>query len=146
MTTGPTVSLAAQVEAAFLHALFTTEEVAAGADAEHVDVEGITLRVGFHPKRLEASRGEVLGLCDAIVRPEFWAEGPGRGYSFLCLPFDVTGAQWGEHCNAEQLFLLAAGLGLAAFLVPRAYWELLPGSMPYLVFRRAPLAASGSGQ
>ena len=138
MTTAP--SLAAQVEATFLRALFTPEEVAAGA-ADHVAVavEGIVTRAGFHPRRLEASRAEVLALCDAIVQPSFWAD-RGGGSSFLALPFDRDGGQWGEHRNAEQLYLLAAGLGLAAFVLPRAHWTLLPGGVPYLVFRRAPLA------
>lgn len=135
MVTDALPDLAARVREVFLRCLFTADELDHGRPV--VEVEGIVTNVGFHPDRLEASRAEVLALLEAIVRPEFWVDG-GGGYSFLYLVLDVAGAQWAEHRNAEELYLLAAGLGHAAFLMPREHWALLPGAMPYLVFRRTP--------
>jgi len=40
----------------------------------------------------------------------------------------------GLHLFMEELYFLAASIGLAEFNMPRDYWHALPGGMPYVVF------------
>lgn len=120
--------------------LFTDEEV---KDQDLLDrmvkVEGVVNQFGLHPDRLEKTRDQVVQLIDKLDA-KFLAEG-GGGYTFLSLPFDRDGKQWGEQRNAEQLYVLAAGLGLAKFALSRTYWSSLPGGVPYIIFSKEPVAS-----
>lgn len=55
----------------------------------------------------------------------------GGGMSLLSACFTKDGVQWGEHVLVEGLFALAEGVGLAKPSLPREFWSILPGSMPY---------------
>ena len=114
----------------FMDSLYTEAEQKAGIDeSKAVKVEGIVTNVGFNPERLLSHLKEVRELVDQL--PEEFLN---NGWSFLNLPTTRTGEQWGEQRNAEQLYLLAAGLGIATFLLPREMWKVLPGSVPYINF------------
>lgn len=99
-------------------------------------VKGIVRTFGFHPERLENHRQEVLAIIEEI--PQAFLEDSGGGWTFMNLPMDKNENQWGEQTNAEDLLVLAIGLGLADYLLPRDMWSSLPGSMPYVVFRKTP--------
>jgi hypothetical protein len=80
-----------------------------------------------------------LKPSDAIVRgwlallPDEFRMDKGGGWSFLNLCNDRNGVQWtGLHQTMDQLFVLAAALGRAKFLLPRSLWSSLPGGMPYV--------------
>lgn len=128
------------VRAIFSDSLFTDAETRgfpvdpkpSDAPAGSVIVEGIMATYAFHAQRLESHRSEVKEILE-FMDPSF-RQDVGGGYSFLALPFDRTGGQWGEHRNCEQLIVLAMGLGLAKYCLPRSLWSALPGSMPYVVF------------
>jgi hypothetical protein len=53
----------------------------------------------------------------------------------LQIPFDKNDKQWGEHKEAEELYVLASGLGMAEPVVKnRGLWDMFPGRVPYIVF------------
>lgn len=118
------------VEAVFLDCLLD--------DAGHegaVIPEGIVHRFAFDPERLEVQRDEIEGWISELPS-EFLADGAG-GWSFLNLCNRADGEQWTSlHLRMEQFVAMAEGLGLASFLMPREMWSVLPGGMPYIVFRR----------
>jgi hypothetical protein len=120
------------LEKVFMDCLYREEEINYEKSPENaVLVEGIVLKVGFHPERLEANRETVRDFLTQI--PEAFHKDTGGGWSFLQLPFTKEGGQWGEQRNAEQLMVLAVGLKLMEYCLPRDIWSALPGGVPYLV-------------
>jgi hypothetical protein len=126
---------ATSVTSLMLQALYTGAEI---GDHDHhppsgaVMVSGVVRNFGFHPERLKALEPEVKSLIQQLS-PKFLKSG-GGGASFLELPFDANGEQWGEQMNAEDLLALAVGLGLASMQVARVLWPCLPGGVPYVCF------------
>jgi hypothetical protein len=122
---------ASNVDKLFRHCLFNDDEVAELSreeiKAKAVVAEGVMMHVGFHRGRLEKSKAEVSALLDQLD-PTFL-----QGWSFLKLPFDAEGNQWGEHQNADQLLMLGLGTGRLAYLAPRENWPSLPGGLPYVI-------------
>jgi hypothetical protein len=98
---------------------------------EAVVVEGVVNTFGLHPERLEAHRDEIVEMVGELPT-EFLDIG--GGWSFLNLPIRKDDSQWGEQSDAEALFVLAAGLGLAEVQLPRSMWHSLPGGVPYVIF------------
>ena len=128
---------AQEISRALMDCLHTDEEAAACAPAmpeDAVRVEVVMHTFIFHPARLESHRAQVIEWIRRLP-VEFLAERDGGkgGWSFLRLAFDRQGNQWGEHLNCDELLALAFGLGLGRFLLPRAMWSVLPGSMPYVL-------------
>lgn len=122
---------AEHVSQIFQDCLFTEEEVAEHKRPDDaVIVEGVLLRFGLHPARLESHREEVLELLGEL--PEQFMESKGGGWSFLNACVRGDGTQWGEHSSMEELFVLGIGLGLAGWCLPREMWPLLPGEAPYV--------------
>jgi len=94
-----------------------------------VIVEGIMSNFGFHPKRLEEKKAEIIALLNEL--PDSFHEGKGGGMSFLNACNDKTGRQWGEHRSMELLFVLGMAIGKVKLCLPRKMWTVLPGGMPY---------------
>lgn len=126
------------VQKTLMDCFFTEEEIQTLGEEElkkkAIMVEGITNIFGLNPDRLEQAVPTILEYVKQL-HPNFMEEGEGGGWSFLNLPFDKDGVQWGEHMNAEQLYVLANAAGLAKFCMPRDMWKIFPGEMPYIVFR-----------
>lgn len=59
-------------------------------------------------------------------------EGFASGWTFMQMPFDKDGNQWGEQSNAEQLVILGLALGYVRYTFPEGVWETLPGGVPYI--------------
>lgn len=123
--------IAAKVIKIIKDSLFKDDEIKDGIPENAIIVEGVMNKFGFHKERLEAHRAEVIKILREM--PETFQKDKGGGWSFLNLATDKNGKQWGEHSNVDELILLAIGLGLARFLLPRKDWSALPG-MPYIVF------------
>lgn len=98
-----------------------------------VIVEGVVKKVGFHPERLESYRAEVIELLSQL--PESFNEKPDGGWSFLQAHMTNEGVHWGEHHDVEALLLLGLGLGLVGYLLPREFWNTMPGGMPYFMIK-----------
>lgn len=116
------------VTAVMKDCLFKDDESRDGA----ILVPGIVRDFGLHPTRLESHREDILSMLQELD-PAFYAS-VGGGWSFLNLPMRKDGSQWGEQANAEELYILAAGLKLAKFCLPREMWSALPGGVPYIMF------------
>lgn len=127
------MSYAARVNEIFLACLFSEEEIA-GLDEDKIEasrVPGITVTVGFNPKRLNENKPYVKALVEEIVPPAFFAQ---DGASFFGLAETRTGDLWAEHQTMQEFMLLAIGCGYAKYVVPKPAWRLLPGGMPYVQF------------
>lgn len=124
-----------------MHAMPTNDETAAfglNKDTDtNVPIKGVTFVQGamrkfaFVTARLEEKRADIMSMLEQLP-DDFMAE-KGGGTSLMNMPFTKDGIQWGEQYNADNLFVLGAGLGLCKFLMPRDVWSVLPGGMPYIV-------------
>ena len=126
---------AALVREIMENSLYTAEEAAtfnSTPPGDAILVEGITRKFGFHPKRLLANE-EAIVACVMDMQDNFFAD-KGGGWSFLQMCMDKHGDQWAEHPTMEELIVLAMGLGLAKWCLPKEMWAALPGNMPYVMF------------
>ena len=102
-----------------------------------VIAEGVVMKAGFDPVRLEAQRAAVVAMIAELQDPFF--EDTGGGWSFLNLCVRRDGEIWGQHQDCDALICLALALDLAYWLLPiREMWSAMPGGVPYVAFRRAP--------
>ena len=101
-------------------------------DGESTDnailVSGISRKIGFHPDRLLTVKDEVKGYLSQL--PKEFGEEYG-GWSFLNGCVNANEELWGEHENAEQLFMMGLALNLVICPFPKEMWWVLPGSVPY---------------
>lgn len=125
--------IAEQVRNIVRDSLYRDDEISSGATpSDAVIVDGVRGKFGFNPKRLESHRDDVIAILREM-NPNFF-KATGGGYTFLALCQDRNGNQWGEHQNCNDLVVLAIGLGLGEYCLPRETWSSLPGGMPYIVF------------
>ena len=100
-----------------------------------VIAEGVVMKAGFDPVRLEAQRAAVVAMIAELQDPFF--EDTGGGWSFLNLCGRRDGEIWGEHQDCDALICLALALDLAYWPLPfRGMWSVMPGGVPYVAFRR----------
>lgn len=127
----------AAVNAAFMACLFTDEEAKdESLTSKAVVVEGIVHTVGLHPEHLESKREEVKAMLSEL--PDQFFASKGGGWTFLNLCETKAGERWtGLQQIMEQLCMLAIGLKLGEWCVPRPMWPVLPGGVPYVVFKEA---------
>ncbi len=127
---------ARRLDEVFMDCLYTEEETKdlhEGRVPEGtVLVEGVVRNYGLHGGRLESHREEVRAMVNEM--PEAFFPGTGDGWSFLNLCETRKGERWGQHRNMEQLCVLAIGLGMGHWLLPRPSWSAMPGGMPYIAF------------
>lgn len=123
-------NIAEKVMAILMDCLFERTEP---ADSDVLVVDGIVRKFGLHPERLESHRQEVKDILREMPRQFFKVNG-GGGWSFLNLCNDKNGNQWGEHLHMEALVVLAIGLKLGRYCLPRNMWNVFPGGMPYVEF------------
>jgi hypothetical protein len=97
----------------------------------HVKCEGVQLKIGFDPKRLELERDNIESMLSQL--PKEFKKEFGGGMSFLNACVTEDGVQWGEHRNVDELLCLGQAIGKVAFPFPRDMWNALPGGMPYVV-------------
>jgi len=129
------MGIAEQVEQIARHCLLGQDELdgAGKPTVEVTYVNGIMHDFGFHKQRLESHRQEVSALIQRLPK-QFDLNGIDGGWSFLNLPMDKDGHQWGEQIHAEALLCLAIGLGLGKILLAKPLWSALPGGVPYVGF------------
>lgn len=103
-----------------------------GKEEGALKVEGLVHGFGFNPEKIQQHRDEIKALLD-LMPLEFHPVqlGGGGGHSFLNLPCDREGNQWGEQRDAEALLCLGIAAGMATILVPRELWSMFPGAVPY---------------
>ena len=109
-----------------LDSLFNEEELKEGV--EYCPGYGVLHNFGFKPEKIEEYAEEVKDILSNLEEGFFTP----HGESFLKLPFDKMGQQWGEHANAEELVLIGSATGYVDFSIPRIIWNLMPGSVPFI--------------
>ncbi len=92
-------------------------------------VEGLVSDFGFHPKRIESHKENIIDMLSQL--PENFRIDKGGGWSFLQACDDNNGNQWGEHRNMEALFVLGLAIQKVKLVTPKEMWPALPGGMPY---------------
>lgn len=132
-----TPSLAQQVQDIMGRVLYTDAEVD-GLDRSKGEVppgavliEGIVNNFGLHPERLMNEAENIRQILLKVVNDEYKTP---DGASFLGLCVDREGNQWAEHPTMEALCGLAMGLRWATCVMPREFWIVLPGGVPYYAF------------
>jgi len=124
---------AKRLEEITVQSLFTEKELNENPEIKETATKGECIRAsfGFHPERIESHRAEVIAMLRELDLNFY--ESKGGGWSFLNLPFDKNGNQWGEQSNADMLLLISNALGLMKIQMPREMWKLCPGGVPYVV-------------
>lgn len=97
-----------------------------------IKVEAIVNSFAFDAAKIARNRVRIRGVL-SVMHSNFHKH-QGGGWSFLQLPMDADGIQWGEQVDAERLTALAIAAGMGKFTLPRDMWNVLPGGMPYVVF------------
>lgn len=121
---------AATVRNLFMDCLFDSPDDY-GPETEMIPVYGITNAFVFNPEKVDAHSEEILNLLYEL--PETFREETGGGWSFLQAAYDKEEKHWGEHRNMEELFCLGMAIGRVKYLMPRDFWPILPGGVPYLM-------------
>lgn len=95
-------------------------------------IQNPTVKVGFHPERIEVHRHEIREMLSQL--PDGFFPGSGDGASFLQACSTKDGQLWtGFHTEVEKLCLLGLASKQRRMLTPDAeIWPMLPGGMPYL--------------
>ena len=107
-------------------------------DEELTREDAIRVKGIVQTERLKAYQEEIKNLIACL--PDAFVSG--GGWTFLNLCTDKDGNLWGQHNNCEELYCLAAGLGMAGFCMPRDMWSVLPGGVPYI---EGPVATRNKG-
>lgn len=98
-----------------------------------IQIEGIVRTLVLDREKVESHREEIKGFINQL--PSQFLLNGGGGWTFLNLCMREDGVQWtGLHLIQEQLYALAAALGMAKIQLPRELWSALPGGVPYIVF------------
>jgi hypothetical protein len=97
-------------------------------------VEGIRGTWYLDTPTLEANRAEIIVMLTEL--PDQFKTSGGGGWTFLNACNDREGNQWtGDHDRMEELLVMGMGLDLVGYLLPRDFWVVLPGGMPYFVVK-----------
>lgn len=97
-----------------------------------IKVDAVVSSFAFDGAKINA-RSERIKALLSVMHSNFHKQ-HGGGWSFLQLPMDADGIQWGEQLEAEALVALAIAAGMGQFTLPRDMWSALPGGVPYVVF------------
>lgn len=123
---------AQNVEDVFLACLYKDGEDTSKA----ITVEGVMMKVGFNPERLEKNREQIINLLSQC-HDDFFEDGPAKGMTFLNFCQDRDNELWtGVHAVCDNLICLGLAIKKVVILLPRAFWGALPGGMPYLAIKR----------
>lgn len=96
---------------------------------EPIYVSGISHDFGLNPTRLQNHTEAIIDMINQLPS-EFKS-----GWSFLNMCIDKEGNQWtSQHSHCEQLAVLAIALDLGRYVMPKQYWNVFPGSVPYISF------------
>ena len=118
----------------FMECLFTEEEALnSELISKSLIVEGVNLKVGFHPNRIKQNTDNIISMLNCLP-DKFLLGGEGGGASFLDMVMDENNDDWTSlHADVDKLITLGLAINYVSFLVPRKMWEILPGGLPYVV-------------
>ena len=120
-----------RIHAIVVDSLYRDDEIIDGVPiVDPVKVDGIVSSIGFHPERVKSHTDEIDEMLGQLPR-KFWFECGGGG-SFLEMCTMEDGGQWGEQYNAEELMVLGIAIGRISYCLPRKFWNVFPGGVPYI--------------
>ena len=93
--------------------------------------EAVMTTFAFHPGRLESHKEDIRSMLTELPAP--FNEDTGGGWTFLNACVTKEAHQWGEQMNVDELLGLGLAAGFIRYGLPRPYWKLLPGGMPYFM-------------
>lgn len=95
-------------------------------------VDGIVVRkIGFKPSQLAVHDGEIRAMLAEL--PEVFMKNKGGGMSFLEAWEDRHDKQWtGDQHTMDMLFVLGIAIGAVEYQLPRDFWHVFPGGVPYV--------------
>ena len=91
-------------------------------------VDGIINSFIVDPELIESIRDNVISLFEKL--PDQFRESSGRGWSSMNAA--ING--W-EHVDVEALICMGIALGICDYNLPKQYWDVFPGGMPYIVYK-----------
>jgi len=95
-------------------------------------VDGVLTKASFCVKKLEENKSNISDMLNDL--PDYFKKGSGDGWSFLNMCEDKNGVQWTDfHATVDELVCLGIAVDKMSYLMPRDFWKVLPGGMPYLV-------------
>ncbi len=95
-------------------------------------VEGIVTNFVFQPAKLIEHTEDIKSML--LQLPDEFKASKGGGWSFLNACNRSDSVQWtGLHAQMETLFMLGMAIGFVTIPLPRDFWPLLPGGVPYFV-------------
>ena len=93
-------------------------------------VEGIRMKVGFNPEKIEKNKDDINLLLDNM-HSKF-----SEGWTFLNLCLDKNNNYWtGNYLTMEKLLLLGLAIGRIEYCCDRNMWDILPGKIPYIFIK-----------
>lgn len=117
-----------EVNNIFRDCLFKTEEIINNKTIyEPLVVVGISVNVGFNPKRIEKNKIKISSIIDNL-HDKF-----DNGWTFLNLCLDKNENQWtGSQLTMQELMLLGIAINKLEYCCKPDMWHLLPQGMPYI--------------
>lgn len=95
---------------------------------------GIRHDAKYSRSAIEAHKAEIRSMFNQL--PENFKKSKGGGWSFLNMCMTKDDVQWtGLHSTMEKLVTLGIAAQLCDYLLPKDMWDILPGGMPYIVFK-----------
>lgn len=114
------------VDSIFMKCLFEEEE----DKTKYVEANGVLAHVGFHPERLKEHTPAITEMILQLPK-EFMDDSEYKGASFLRSCMTDNGVHWAEHSTMDKLLCLGLAIGKIEYNLPRAFWGVFPGGMPY---------------
>lgn len=105
----------------------------AGEDhSNFVEAEGVMVKIGFHPGRIAEKTEEINQMIEQL--PNEFKKDTGGGWTFLNACQNAKGEQWADmHQTIDELVCLGLATKKISYLMPREFWQMFPGGMPYIV-------------
>lgn len=118
------------VLALFYQCMFSDEDLKNGEPSEELQADGggIVRHVIFDKRKIEKHKEDIKGMLSELPESFFDQK---NGDSFVNMPFDKNGRQWGEQIDAERLMQLGIAAGFI-WCTPRVIWEFTFG-VPMMV-------------
>ena len=106
---------------------------------KYIMVYSCLTRIGLNPDKIEQHRNEIYEMLKQLPTAFWDSPTGGGGYTFLALPTDKDGNQWGGQQHADMLMTLGLAAGYIQYLFPIEMLRELPGGVPYIVIYETPL-------
>jgi len=100
-------------------------------NSDAIITNGVICNFGFNPKKIESNKQDIYTLLKQL--PKEFQKDSGGGMSFLNACLDNKGNQWGEHRDIDSLLCLGIASKQAQILLPKEFWTVMPGGIPYFV-------------